>query len=246
MARLVLVHGAFGGAWCWEPVLGGLRDAGHTVEAPDLPGQGQDPTPVAEVTLDAYAERVIDVLASGEPAVLVGHSMGGMVTTQAASRAPEHVRSLIYLTAFLPQDGESLIALTQRPEAADDQIQRRLVVDGDPPVASMSPEDTAAAVYNNCTPEQREWALARRSTQPVIPFTQPFQLDAAGAEAFGALPRSYVTCLRDRSIPPAMQRFMYERAGCEPVLEIDTDHAPYLSRTAETVAALVRLASREH
>jgi pimeloyl-ACP methyl ester carboxylesterase len=84
--RIVLVHGAFGGAWCWEPVLPGLRAAGHTVEAIDLPGHGEDKTPVAEVTLDAYADRVCGVLAAGPPAVLVGHSMGGVVVTQAAAR----------------------------------------------------------------------------------------------------------------------------------------------------------------
>jgi pimeloyl-ACP methyl ester carboxylesterase len=227
-------------------VIGGLQEAGHTVETLDLPGQGQDTTPIAEVSLDAYATKVSDVLAQGEPAVLVGHSMGGMVATQAAARSTEHVRSLIYLTAFVPEEGESLIELTHRPEAADDQIQKRMVIEGEPPVASMSPEDTAIAVYNCCTSDQAEWALARRSPQPVLPFTQPLQLDPSRADAFAALPRAYITCLRDQSIPPPMQRFMFERAGCDPVLEIDTDHAPYLSRPEEVVAALDELASREH
>ncbi len=73
MARFVLVHGAFGGAWCWEPVDGPLEAAGHTVEAIDLPGGGADETPVADVTLDAYVERVCSTLtAPPEPAVLVG------------------------------------------------------------------------------------------------------------------------------------------------------------------------------
>jgi pimeloyl-ACP methyl ester carboxylesterase len=78
MARFVLVHGAFGGAWCWEPAVGPLEAAGHTVTAIDLPGGGDDPTPAEEVTLDGYAARVCEVLAEGEPAVLVGHSMGGV------------------------------------------------------------------------------------------------------------------------------------------------------------------------
>jgi pimeloyl-ACP methyl ester carboxylesterase len=243
MARLVMVHGAFGGAHVWERVAPGLRARGHAVEAFDLPGQGADPTPAAEVSLQRYADRVIEVLGSGPPAVLVGHSMGGMSITQAAARAPELVQALVYVSAFLPQEGESLISLTTFPEAAGDMIQANIQVDGDPPVARLSDEAAAAAIYNCCTEEQTAWGLARRGGQPVAPMGQPLELDASRAQAFAALPRRYVTCLRDNCIKPAMQRLMYERAGCAPVVELDTDHAPYLSRTDELVAAIDALAS---
>jgi pimeloyl-ACP methyl ester carboxylesterase len=238
MTRLVLVHGAFGGAWCWEPVIPGLELAGHTVETLDLPGSGEDQTPVEQITLDAYATRVCEVLADGPPAVLVGHSMGGMVVTQAAARLPEQVLALVYLTAFLPLDGESLLTLTARPEAADDQIQANITLSGEPPVATMPDEAARMAIYGECREEAASWALARRRPQPAVPFTNALEVDAAGAGSFAAIPRAYITCLRDRSIPPQMQRFMFERAGCDPVIEIDTDHAPWLSRTDEVVAAL--------
>lgn len=60
MARIVLVHGAFGGAWCWARVVGPLERAGHTVEALDLPGAAGDETSVEDVTLQSYAARVCD------------------------------------------------------------------------------------------------------------------------------------------------------------------------------------------
>ena len=63
MARFVFVHGAFGGAWCWEPVTGPLEAEGHTVDALDLPGGGADQTPVEGVTLASCSKRVCDVLA---------------------------------------------------------------------------------------------------------------------------------------------------------------------------------------
>jgi pimeloyl-ACP methyl ester carboxylesterase len=242
VARFVLVHGAFSGAWCWEPVLPGLRAAGHTVETLDLPGSGSDQTPLAEVTLDAYARRVNEVLAAGPPAVLVGHSMGGMVVTQAASRAPQHVAALVYLCAFVPVDGEALLTLTGTPEGADDQIQANIVLSGDPPVAELPEAATRIAIYGRCTEQQIAWALPHRRPQAVVPMTNPFELDQTHAEAFAALPRGYVTCLSDRSIPPPLQRLMFERAGCDPVIEIDTDHAPHLSRPDEVVSALDRLA----
>ena len=85
MARFVLVHGAFGGAWCWEPVVGALEAAGHTVDALDLPGGGEDRTPVEEITLEAaptgsarHSIRVRSRRCSSR------YSMGGVVATQAA------------------------------------------------------------------------------------------------------------------------------------------------------------------
>ena len=77
----------------------------------------------------------------------------------------------------------------------------------------------------------------------MAPFQGQVSLGGPRAEAFEALPRAYVTCLRDRAIPPAMQRRMFEAGGCEPVIQIDTDHSPWISRTDEVVAALDRLAA---
>ena len=241
MARIVLVHGAFSGAWCWEPVLPGLRAAGHTAEAFDLPGSGDDTTPVAEVTLDAYADRVCGVLADGPPAVLVGSSMGGIVITAAAGRCAEHVTALVYVSAFAPADGQSLMDLVAWPEAAGDQVQANLVVEGDPPVGSLPAAAAREGLLGCATEEQAAWALARRRPQAVAPFAQPVQIAPEQADAFAALPRSYVMCLRDRAISPPMQRRMLESVGCDPVLELDTDHSPWISRTDELVAALDQL-----
>ena len=239
MARFVLVHGAFAGAWCWKRVSPGLRAAGHDVETLDLPGSGADQTPVADVTLAAYGERVCDVLAAGPPALLVGHSMGGMAITQAAARRPDLIAGLVYAAAFLPVESESLIDLTQRPEAGEDQVQANLVVSGDPPVATLSPEGARRATCQLATDEQAAWAAAHRGPQPVLPFTQPLIGD--GAEG---LPRAYVMCLQDRAIWPDLQRFMAARAGCHPVLQVDTDHSVWLTAPDALVTALDQVARR--
>jgi pimeloyl-ACP methyl ester carboxylesterase len=242
MARIVLVHGAFGRAACWDRVIPGLRAAGHSVQAIDLPGAGDDPTPVAELTLDRYAQRVCEVLADGPPAVLVGHSMGGMVITQAAARCPDRIERLVYVAAFVPQDGQSLIDITQLPEAAGDAVQANLVAEGDPPVATMPSEAVREALAHCADDEAAAWAASIRGSQAVVPFTNPVALGGPGGDAFAALPRAYVTCLQDRAIKPAIQRRMYEAAGCDPVLEIDTDHSVWASRPEELAAALNQIA----
>jgi pimeloyl-ACP methyl ester carboxylesterase len=240
MARFVLVHGAFGGAWSWEPVTGPLEAAGHTVETLDLPGGGHDETPLEEITLDACAARVCEVLARHpEPAVLVGYSMGGVIVTQAASNCRERVASLIFMAAFMPSNGQSLLDLTRLPEGKGDMIQANVVVQGEPAVAALSDEAAAEAIYHCCTPEVTAMAIARRRPQAVAPFATPVHVDDA---MLASIPRSYVLTGQDRCILPALQRRMIAEHPCRKVIEIDTDHAPHLSRTDEVVAAFLELA----
>jgi pimeloyl-ACP methyl ester carboxylesterase len=107
MARFVFVHGAFMGAWCWDEVAALLRARGHRADVPDLPGAGEDPTPPGEVTLESCVARVCAVLARGEPAILVGHSLGGVTVTAAAARCGRHVARLVYIAAFVPAHGQT-------------------------------------------------------------------------------------------------------------------------------------------
>jgi pimeloyl-ACP methyl ester carboxylesterase len=241
MARIVLIHGAFCRASVWDSLLPRLRAAGHEVEAMDLPGQGADRTPVEDMTLEGYARRICETLAQGTPAVVVGHSMGGVAVTQAAARCPEHVAALVYVSAFVPQEGQSLTDLVALPEAAGDQVQANLLVTGDPPVARLPAEGARIALFNCCTEEQAARGLEQLGPQPVVVFDQPLTLDGADRDAFEQLPRAYILCTRDRAIPPALQRRMLGAAGCEPVIELDTDHSPWLSRAEELLAALERI-----
>jgi len=240
MARFVLCHGAFLGAWCWEPVIDPLQRAGHSVNAPDLPGSGDDRTPVADVTLEACATRVCEALAeSEEPSVLVCHSMGGVVSTQSYARCPQRVRKLVYLSAFLPRDGQSLLDLAHLPEGASDQVQANLTIEGDPPVGHLSPEATRQAVYNLCSDEQWAWASARRRPQALAPFATPVALGGIVAQPRD---RVYIHTLEDNAIPLALQRRMVSENPCATVYELVSDHAPFVSRTDELVAILDEIA----
>ncbi|MCH8560338.1 alpha/beta fold hydrolase [Nesterenkonia sp. DZ6] len=197
MTQFVLIHGAFHGGWCWDPVATNLREAGHTVVTPDLPGAGDDDTPHEEVTLDAATEKVIDALrALDEPAVLVGHSMGGVVITQAAAQAPELVLRLVYLAAFRPSHGESLLDLTGLPEGVGDGVQANITVAGDPPVATFDASKALGVFYNDVPEEVAQLATSRLDPQPLAVFATP--IDIEGAEM---PPAEYVICAADHAIP---------------------------------------------
>ncbi len=114
MTTFALIHGAAHGGWCWDKVVPLLQAEGHSVEAPDLPGHGKDKTPISQVTLQAYTDRVCQVLdAQPEPVVLVGHSMGGVVIAQATESRPDKIRTLVYLTAVLAPSGVSSLQLLE-------------------------------------------------------------------------------------------------------------------------------------
>jgi pimeloyl-ACP methyl ester carboxylesterase len=242
MARFVLVHGAFSGAWIWEPLEQLLKARGHTTESFDLPGVGKDRTPPRDVTLDSTAARVRDALgASSEPAILVGHSMGGIVTTQAAARAPGQIAALVYVAAFLPKDGQSLLAMTHLPEGAGDQVQANIVVTEDPPVAVMSAAASKEALYACCSDDVARWAISHHSPQPLAPMGTPVSIPAG---ALDSVAKYYVVCSRDRAIPPPLQRRMIAENDCAGVFELDTDHTPHLSRPRELAEILDEIAQK--
>ena len=241
MARFVLVHGAFSGAWIWGPLIDHLKAAGHSVDAFDLPGLGDDDTPVSEVTLDGCAVRLCEVLATNsEPAIVVGNSMGGVIATQGAARCPERVAALVYVSAFLPKDGQSLLDLTKLPEGAGDQVQANITIEGDPPVAVMPAAASGPALYGSCTEDVAAWAIARQRPQPIAPFVTPVSIPPG---ALDGINRYYVLCTRDRAIPPPLQRRMIAENVCAEVIELDTDHTPHLSMTNELAKALHQFAT---
>ncbi|MFP4275596.1 MAG: alpha/beta fold hydrolase, partial [Paracoccaceae bacterium] len=107
MAEFLLIHGSCHGAWCWRDVLPALAGLGHTARAIDLPGHGEDKTPVAEITLEGYRDAILAAIDT--PVILVGHSMAGFPIAAAAEAAPERIARLVFLCAYAPRDGLSLV-----------------------------------------------------------------------------------------------------------------------------------------
>ena len=113
MAWFVLVPGACHGGWWFDPLISQLEAAGHDATALTLLGLEPGGPPAPAANLDTHVRQVSDALLSGdEPAILVGHSYAGSVITAAADRQPRRVRALVYLDAFVPDDGDSCWSMT--------------------------------------------------------------------------------------------------------------------------------------
>ncbi len=192
MTDFVLVHGAWRGGWCWGRVAPLLRAAGHEVFTPTLTGLGERAhLASADINLDSHVADVLGVLEAEEldAVVLCGHSYGGMVITGVAERAAKRIEALVYLDAFVPEDGQSVLQLMgpERSAALRDQASR--TGDGwrvDPPPASF---------FEAMDPEDSAWIDRRCVAQPIATLGQPI----ASAGAIGQVRRRiYIWADNDR------------------------------------------------
>lgn len=224
MSTFILVHGAWHGGWCWYKLAARLRAAGHVVVSPDLPGHGLDRTPTAEVTMAAYVERITQALdAAAEPVVLVGHSMGGAVVTQATEERPDRVRHLVYIAAFAPGDGQSVLQLARADP--DDRLGKTMVFAADRKSITLKPETIRGSFYADCPDE--DLALAQSLLVPQSPAPLGATLHVS-AERWGRVPRSYVECTQDMAVSIGAQRTMPGRKDAK-IHTLDTGHSPFLS-----------------
>lgn len=238
MSTYVLVHGSWHGGWCWFKVVARLESAGHRVLAPDLPSLGIDKTPIADVSLRTWAESIGRLVAAQtEPVVLVGHSRGGIVISEVAEAMPEKIARLVYVCAFLLRDGESLVEAAQEDRTS--VLLGNLIPSEDQRAATLRAEVIADAFYGECSDQDVALARALLAPEAMAPLATPLHLTA---ERFGRVPRVYIECLRDRAVPPALQKRMYAAQPCERVITLDTDHSPFFSRPDELVRHLLALA----
>ena len=200
----------------------------------DLPGHGVSTLPFGDLHGDA--QHVVEVVtALKRPIVLVGHSYGGAVITEAAHRvAPGVVGHLVYLAAFCPDAGESVMDLARHESGGPVDLGAAMIpMDGG--LSVLDPSKAAPALYGDCDERAVSAALERLCPQPLATMLQP----ASGAP-WRTVPSTYVVCTRDRSVHPGHQEYMAGR--CTNVVRLDTDHSPFLSMTVETADVLAAVA----
>jgi pimeloyl-ACP methyl ester carboxylesterase len=226
MATFLICHGAWSAGWAWKKVRPLLRAAGHEVFTPTYTGLGERAHHASPaVDLETHIRDVLGVVEFEglRDIALLGHSYGGMVATAVADRVPERVKQLIYLDAFVPGNGQSLLDLRSPgpgPVAVGGASEDWLVAPNPPP------PDTSAI--------DLAWITPLRRPQPVKTFSQPLQLRHPDLK----LPRSYIYCTRKTPDDVFLQFSV--RFKSDPhwrYYEIDASHSPNVTAPE----ALVRL-----
>jgi pimeloyl-ACP methyl ester carboxylesterase len=236
---LVLVHGAWGGAWIWRRVLAPLRAAGHEVHAVTLTGDGERAhLRHPGITLQTHIDDVLGLIDAEELSdiVLVGHSYGGMVITGVAdallARGTDLLRHLVYVDAMVPVPGEGW-------------------GDGHPPEIVQA-RLAAARAYGNALPppdpegfglagEDRAWLLRRQVPHPFGMYRVPLPFDG---ERWSRVPRTFVDCTAP-AYPTieAMRRRVRQQPGWH-VREMATGHCPMVSQPQQLVRLLLEAAAQ--
>lgn len=230
--HFILIHGAWHGGWCWDGVIEKLKKAGHTAEAPTLPGHHpQDDR--SNIGLNDYVDKIVNLLKQQtDSVVLVGHSSAGFLLQEAAQKAPDKISHLIFLNAFILPNGKSQFDLV-------------------PPEVSEGMTAAAKASPDNCVPvdegfvrnmlmageptEKQDALVSRLVPQPLAIFTTP--VDTHNFDKL-TIPKSVVFCKADASLPPGAYLNMAQVLGEHKLIEVEGGHEAHFTNPGVVTEAL--------
>ncbi len=231
---IVLVHGAWFDASGWESVTPLLKAKGYEVIAVNLPGHGTDNTPFANVSLQTYVDAVKTAIGDRKNVVLVGHSMGGIVISQVAEAIPGQIKELIYLAAYLPKNGESLLSLAKQD--ADSHIGKYLQVDQNTGSASIA-KDGIIDVFAADAPGQNDQSIINSfKAEPLAPLATPVTLTDAN---FGGVKKIYIHTENDHAVSLAFQQLMVKNSNVSKEYTLASSHTPFISVPDKLAAVLI-------
>ena len=215
----VLVHGAWSGPWYWRDLTAQFDERGVAWRTVDLPSAQRDGDPLADLDQDA---AVVATACEGlGNVVLVGHSYGGAVVTQAAHLVGELSR-IVYIAAIVPAKGESATDVS-RLVPVRTILDEAMTLEG--PVLRLNPDLVAAAFYHDCEPAIQGWAIPQHSTQTLASFRSP----RTGPDV--PVASRYIVCRDDRAIDPSLQDILATR--CSERVDLPSGHSPFFSHPAE-------------
>ncbi len=232
----VLVHSAWLGGWQWENVAKTLKENGHTVLTPDLPGHGNDKTSPADITMDEYVKTLTTILdQQNNPVILVGHSFNGITVSRVAELRPKKIKKLVFLTAFLLPNGGSFFGAVQGVEGS--KAVENFFLSEDKTYALVKEEEIQNAFAHDISKEAFEGAKPYIVPEPAAPLSYELKITD---ENFGKIPKYYIECTDDKAIPIEVQRAMYN-GKVKKSYSLKSSHTPNFSQPEKLAAILLEI-----
>ncbi|MEH6404788.1 MAG: alpha/beta fold hydrolase [Sneathiella sp.] len=226
MTHYVLVHGAWEGSWTWDFTAPVLEEKGHQVTTVDLPGSHSNEAKISDVSMERYIQTVTSAISQlDHKVVLVGHSLAGAVISQVAELLPEKMEKLIYVTAFLLQNGDSPLDAMQRDPGSE--FLSNITFSEDQSYASASVETVRRFAFHDVNEERIQHSLPLMAAQQA---TEPFVSKVSvSLERFGKVRKLYIRTTEDKMISYGFQNEMIDGWDVEEVRDLASGHFPTLS-----------------
>ena len=232
----LLVHSAWLGGWQWENVAILLKDKGHKVITPDLPGHGSDKTSPQDITMESYVKALTDIIDDQEESIiLVGHSFNGITVSRIAELRPAKIKCLVYLTAFLLSNGASFIKAVQGVKGS--KAVDNFYLSEDKTYALVKDDEIQNAFAHDIPKAVFEGAKPYIVPEPSAPLM--YELEVTN-ENFGRIPKYYIECTEDQAIPIEIQRSMYS-GNVKKVFTLNSSHTPNFSQPEKLANILLEI-----
>jgi pimeloyl-ACP methyl ester carboxylesterase len=232
---VVIIHGAWSSADDWGHVFGHLTSAGGNVVTVNLAGHGSDRTPVSSISLQLYVFEVLKAIGDKTDITLVGHSFGGIVASEVAELIAPQIKKIIYVAAFVPKNGDSLLSLAKTD--SESIVGKNLIVEEEGGVASIAKEGIAETFMADAPASVVEHVTNNLRPEPLAPLATPVTLTKA---SFGQIAKVYVHSQHDRTISYTLQQRMVAEAGITRTYSLPSSHTPFIV-FSEVLSAIVSL-----
>jgi putative intracellular protease/amidase/thioesterase domain-containing protein len=229
----VLVHGAWADESAWGFVRNQLAVKAN-VEVVNLPAHGIDLTAANQVSLKDYIKAVTDVI-NRQPGkvILVAHSMAGIVASQVAENIPAKIEKLVYVSAYLPRNGEDIMTLAKRD--GESKAGAALEFNADYTAATIKKDILPEAVCADCAQYMKDVLVKYHKAEPTKPLGEKVTLTAK----FAAVPKYYIHTTKDVTVGYTLQKQMVKDNGTiKKTFDMNTSHLPFVVQPAEFIKIL--------
>jgi len=234
---IVLVHGAWETSAIWDGVTAKLKSDGFRVQVVTLPGRPGNPAAANQITMERYRQTIAGAIAADtKPVVLVGHSFAGFLISVEAEAEPTKIKTLVYLAAYLPQDGQSLLGVATADK--DSKAGPAVQIDKANGIATIA-EAARSALFANDAPAQVGAIIAASIVpEPLGPLATPVHLTTP----FASVDKVYVHTARDQVVSPSLQASMVAATHVRLERTLDTGHTPFVTDPNGVAAAIEAVA----